>query len=274
MVSNYTKLSHHLLKNPEDGLKATGAVISVLKENDAVVVDIQDERIIFSWADTPDLTDDTALTDLNDKDIEKILSLVTRPDEPESLSGKMMFSIPKGLDLPNLHDSMQLDSGITVASLSVGNVEIDIRVCGDVRVYYKGERYAHAHAMPSELLEKFKNGTADNDPDISIEMNNWFESFIYIDGQHAGGDVVDVDGETPVSLFSSMYDMYLEITESDEPSEIRHEVVITDWSEMDLLHDLLSDFLVKNGKKHRAYEAARNLLAHIRPALQEKTNQI
>ena len=111
----------------------------------------------------------------------------------------------------SLHDSMQMDSGITLAELKVNSVEVSLRVCGDVRVVYKDDVYRGAKDMPEELLDKFASGTAYNDPDIVIDMNNWFETFIYIDGVYAGGDVVDVDGETEWSLLTSLYDICLSV---------------------------------------------------------------
>lgn len=124
---------------------------------------------------------------------------------------KLSYTINPNIDFNELHDSMQLESGQTLATLNIDKYTIEIRVCGDVRVHYKDELYKTPAQFPDELLELFKNGKAYDNPDVNIGMNNWFESFIYKDKEYIGGDVFDDSDLDPVSMFTGMYDIYLDL---------------------------------------------------------------
>ena len=103
---------------------------------------------------------------------------------------------------------MQLNSGTGIASLKVDNIEVVIRVCGDVRVDYDNVRYSQPSAFPDELLELFKTGKAWADNGVDIDMNNWFEIFTYIDDKFAGSDVFDANDYLPPTLFQALWDQY------------------------------------------------------------------
>ena len=85
--------------------------------------------------------------------------------------------------LADLKDSMLLDSGQEVLALKYKGYDVSVRVCGEVRVDYKDSRFASASKMPEELLAKFRDGSAYDDPGVNIIDNNWFEAFIDKDGE-------------------------------------------------------------------------------------------
>jgi len=117
---------------------------------------------------------------------------------------KLQIFVP----LTELKDSMLLDSGQEVATLKYRGYDISIRVCGEVRVDYKDDRYACASEMPDELLAKFRDASAYDDPDVNIIDNNWFEVFIDKDGVWTGrSDVTDLDEDTEEGLASGLKDM-------------------------------------------------------------------
>ena len=110
--------------------------------------------------------------------------------------------------LTELKDSMLLDSGQEVLALKYRGYDVSVRVCGEVRVDYKDDRYAAATQMPDELLAKFRDGSAYDDPDVTIIDNNWFEAFIDKDGEWTGrSTVVDLEGDTEEDLASGLKDM-------------------------------------------------------------------
>lgn len=117
---------------------------------------------------------------------------------------KLQIFVP----LTDLKDSMLLDSGQDVITISHRGYDVSVRVCGEVRVDYKDDRYAAASEMPDELLAKFRDGSAYDDPDVNIINNNWFEAFIDKDGAWTGySDVVDLEGDTEEGLASGFRDM-------------------------------------------------------------------
>lgn len=110
--------------------------------------------------------------------------------------------------LADLKDSMLLDSGQKVITISHRGYDVTVRVVGEVRVDYKGDRYAAANQMPDELLEKFRDGSAYEDPDVTIIDNNWFEAFIDKNGEWTGrSTVVDLESDTEEGITSGLMDM-------------------------------------------------------------------
>lgn len=104
----------------------------------------------------------------------------------------------------NVSDSMQLDSGSEVCSLTAesdGRVYgIDVITHGEVRVRYKGDIYRHASQMPEDLLG-YLGGKRDTvkDSDVDVIENNWFEQVISeVNGdgspvRELSSDVTDID---------------------------------------------------------------------------------
>ena len=108
----------------------------------------------------------------------------------------------------NINDSMELDSGQSLAELTMGDITVEIRVEGYVRVVYEGQTYKCASQFPDELREMFHDGTwKDLDEEVLfIDNNNWFEIFLYERGEYRYSDVVDGGWKNPVELFKEMYD--------------------------------------------------------------------
>ena len=111
--------------------------------------------------------------------------------------------------LSKLKNSMLLDSGQEVIALKYKGYDISVRVCGDVRVTYKDNLYKASSQMPEELLEKFRDSSAYEDPDVTIIDNNWFEAFIDKDGTWTGWSTVvdDFENESKEAIASSLMDM-------------------------------------------------------------------
>ena len=117
--------------------------------------------------------------------------------------------------LTELKDSMLLDSGQEVINLKYKGYEVSVRVCGEVRVQFKGGSYAASSQMPEELLQKFRDGTAydgtldeDGEPVVNIINNNWFETFLYKDGKWTGWSTLpsDFENETEEEIASGLKD--------------------------------------------------------------------
>lgn len=111
--------------------------------------------------------------------------------------------------LADLKDSMLLDSGQKVITISHRGYDVTVRVVGEVLVDYKDSLYAAACQMPKELLEKFRDGSAYSDPDVTIINNNWFEAFIDKDGAWTGWSTVvdDFENESKEDIAGSLMDM-------------------------------------------------------------------
>ena len=83
------------------------------------------------------------------------------------------------IDLTNINDSMELDSEQEVARYDKDHFCVTLEVRGSVRVIYKNEVYKSASQMPDELLQLFHDGKADEEHEVYMDMNNWFESFFW-----------------------------------------------------------------------------------------------
>lgn len=114
--------------------------------------------------------------------------------------------------LLTVNDSMELDSGQTVASLEFEKdgrkYEFEIRVCGEVRVTFKKETYFRPSEFPDALKALFHNGRADGDRRVYIGNNNWFELYVIADGRIDGEwcDVLDGGWTSETDVFSFFLD--------------------------------------------------------------------
>lgn len=132
--------------------------------------------------------------------------------------------------LLGIHDSMELDSGQVVASLSTSDVLVEIRVEGDVRVVFNDEVYKASTQFPDELLQLFHDGGEEyekalEDGRLYIDNNNWFEYFVYYKNpeynpkdknsvkwlcDNAWYDVLDGDWKDEVDVFSTLLEVLKE----------------------------------------------------------------
>lgn len=87
------------------------------------------------------------------------------------------------IDLSNINDSMELDSGQEIARLEKGEYVVTLEVHGSVRVLYKDNIYKCASQMPEELIQMFHNWKPEYEDIVDCGMNNWFEMFLWEKGE-------------------------------------------------------------------------------------------
>ena len=135
---------------------------------------------------------------------------------------------PMGIPLASIRNSMQLDSGICLASLEVDGWKLYLEVCGEVRVEFNpdpegshedGQVYRQASDFPPELARIFADGTDINTlPNVYVDDNNWFELFVEKDGRFVNSDLVDEGcfcaepegpAASPAAILGVMYDTYI-----------------------------------------------------------------
>lgn len=93
-----------------------------------------------------------------------------------------------------IKDSMQLDSGQEVCSLTVKYHDKTIRayvmVHGDVVVNFReDERYKAASQFPQELLDYFAGKRPELEDEVTVDSNNWFE--LIFDDDPCSGEIID-----------------------------------------------------------------------------------
>lgn len=147
---------------------------------------------------------------------------------------KLSFNVNEHIDFNTLVDSMQLDSGITVAKLIVDGYIITIETCGDVRVLYNedpngdardGQSYRTPSDFPEGLMKYFSHEVnyAERPKNIYVDMNNWFELFVEKDGQFLWSDYVELCYCTPDELFETLWETYQrESRPKAEPGSVIH----------------------------------------------------
>ena len=144
----------------------------------------------------------------------------------------MEFYFNEDIDLPNIKDSMQLDSGTTIATLKYKNNWASLEVRGEVKVFFNpkvkegeaptdGDYYVYPSEFPQELKDLIAGETeiyrADGDikgiehnwafdDRIYISENNWFELFVADDEDDPIPDavVVDVEGECATEILNML----------------------------------------------------------------------
>lgn len=130
------------------------------------------------------------------------------------------------MELSEIKDSMLYDSIVEIADISNDNYLVSLQVQGEKRIIYKGNTYMYIQDFPKELIDMIIDGTVwDNNDDVFIDMNNWFE-FMYADKtvskngeeiwQFYDGDVYE--GDMPITdeeLFETMLEHLRYITENN-----------------------------------------------------------
>lgn len=127
-------------------------------------------------------------------------------------------------NLKQYTDSMLFDSGTIVASLDCEHngykICIDLKVCGEVDVTYKGEDYRYPSDFPDELKEIIKNEPTwfIHTDDLYVTNNNWFE-YIYdcsYNGQTWSNGVLfesNLSAYSEIDLLNEMCELAMEIME-------------------------------------------------------------
>ena len=132
---------------------------------------------------------------------------------------KIEFNTTPGINMKQINDSMELDSGTTIATLTItrddnSSFKIYLEVRGEVRVRYKGSIYTCASQMPEPLLKLFHAGCL---RDVEVIDNNWFEVFLEDSEGVIGSDFVDAENLDPFELLSLMVTTAMDITARNTP---------------------------------------------------------
>lgn len=110
------------------------------------------------------------------------------------------------VDLTNINDSMLLPSGTMIATFEDDEAEIYLsyEVQGEIDLWYKGERYRNPLEFPDELKELLNKGGYDDNADLQIDENNWFEGMFWdtkgCSGSCLNSDCIDIGGMTPEQI--------------------------------------------------------------------------
>ena len=135
---------------------------------------------------------------------------------------KINFDCEK--NLKQYANSILIDSGTIIASMNcIHNdceVNIDLMVCGEVDVIYKGINYRCASDFPDELKEIIKHNPywhTETD-DLYIADNNWLEYIydcVYNGNTWSDGILFESDLSTysAADLLKEMYEIAMEIME-------------------------------------------------------------
>lgn len=140
----------------------------------------------------------------------------------------MEFWLNPDINTEMIVDSMQLDSNQEVAFMKHNLVTVVVAVRGEVGVWWNpdsngepcaGVYYTRPSEFPQDLKDLIAAGRNENgapwdcDPRVYVDANNWFEAFVEVAGgyvpeaDYATGNVVDVEGLTPVEVFSLLYNI-------------------------------------------------------------------
>lgn len=111
-------------------------------------------------------------------------------------------------DLKQYTDSILFSSGITIATgtYRCGDLEliIDLKVCGENMIIYKGCMYNDVSQFPEDLVELIKTGPRwwEDNPDVEMRNLNRFEYIFDDDGRIYEEDLSKA---TPEELRDEMY---------------------------------------------------------------------
>lgn len=125
----------------------------------------------------------------------------------------MEFWVNPKIDLSKIKDSMQLDSGQTIATLGYGDYQISLEVRGDVKVFFDDVYYDSPSAFPDELKRLIETRTYwYNYPRVEVCENNWFEVFYGTgDNPYEHYDTVDAEGLDYISILELLLDCVKEM---------------------------------------------------------------
>lgn len=136
----------------------------------------------------------------------------------------MKMNLECNKNLIQYTDSMLFDSGTVIASFDCEHnghkISIDLMVCGEVDVTYKGEDYTCPSEFSNELREiiKYQPYWFTDTDDLYITNNNWFE-YIYdhtYDGDTWTDGILfesDLSTYSEADLLKEMYEIAMEIME-------------------------------------------------------------
>ena len=143
------------------------------------------------------------------------------------------------IDMPNIKDSMQIDSGTVIACLHGQHKFITLEVRGDVKVWFNPNKNEDPHdgeyyEWPSDFPDELKDLIAgkkliwrkDNDTegiehiwsmDSRVDMceNNWFEIFVGANEKDPAptATLVDAEGMTEDQIFQMLSELDVDDTD-------------------------------------------------------------
>ena len=90
------------------------------------------------------------------------------------------FWLKPAIERAGITDSLLLESGVEIFSALIdGKYDVFLRTCGDVRIVWKDVSYRNRSGFPDDLVEAIRTKNFYNNPDAYVDMNNWYEIFVY-----------------------------------------------------------------------------------------------
>ena len=174
------------------------------------------------------------------------------------------FHLNPHIDLRKINDSMELDSGQTIAELRIDNLNFTLEVRGHVNITYTpnsdtthegGDVFRGASDFPEELLQMFHDGKCGDAPNVYVDENNWFEVFIEENGRFVNSECVDAETMNPAEIFSMLWETYQdyvketkdehktnEVQNDNMPEQILIKIQCDEGHVADSLHELANAF--------------------------------
>lgn len=110
-------------------------------------------------------------------------------------------------------DSLLLGSGVEIISAIVdGKYDVFLRSCGDVRIVWKDQAYRDVSQFPDDLIEVIRRGALSDHPDAYVDMNNWYEVFVYDENDtciYSNVEDVDISTLTPKTAREIILSAYM-----------------------------------------------------------------
>ena len=153
----------------------------------------------------------------------------------------MEITFKQYVDMANIKDSMQLDSGTVIAEMDYDGYHASLEVRGEVKVWFNpncltddnadpmdGDYYNYPSEFPKELKDiisgeampyfdgKIQREFWDTDVRVCVSDNNWFEIFLSRDRYAPDSDTVDVEGQKPSEIFDLLRDWIEERMKEDQ----------------------------------------------------------
>lgn len=190
------------------------------------------QAIQNGFSDYEDLRHNKISVDISPKDIVDVTYGEKSQIQSNYTAGQTLYINPD-IDMRSIKDSMQLDSGQTIASLKSENSYVSIEVRGEVKVWYNdkgdpgdGEYYTSPSQFPKELKELIENNPDwYTSPHVYISENNWFEIFAGEDENDPipTSDVIDIEGSTMQQLFEAL-DEFAKEYEIEQNNDLEQEI--------------------------------------------------
>lgn len=129
---------------------------------------------------------------------------------------KIQFNYSLPIAPEEVADSMQFDSGQSLAELRYDGWLASLEVRGEVRVVWNpdpggttegGTAYRHASDFPEDLMDVFahpEKHDRESMQNLFVDDNNWFEVFVEKDGRFVESFVVDLKDYKPETVLETL----------------------------------------------------------------------